>query len=86
VYVGNVYAVNVAPLKWPRLNKCLIKMKLAERFGEEYHRNRVDSGTKHTQATIVGVELGLLAVCPDVSSQLHIKITFLFERIVTSRM
>ena len=59
VYVVNVYAVNVAPLKWPRLNKCLIKMKLAERFGEEYPRNRVGGRTKHTQATIVGVELGL---------------------------
>jgi len=34
-------------------------MKLAERFGEEYPRNRVGGRTKHTQATIVGVELGL---------------------------
>jgi hypothetical protein len=59
LYVVNVYAVNVAPLKWPRLNKCLIKTKLAERFGEEYPRNRVGSRTKHTQAVIVGVELGL---------------------------
>jgi hypothetical protein len=59
VYVDNVDAVNVAPLKWPRLNKCLIKMKLAERFGEECPRNRVGSRTKHAQATIVGVELGL---------------------------
>jgi hypothetical protein len=59
VYVVNVHAVNVALLKWPRLNKCLIKMKLAKRFGEEYSRNRVGSRTKHTQATIVGVELGL---------------------------
>jgi len=59
VYVVNVYAVNVAPLKWPTLNKCLIKMKPAERFGDECPRNRVGGGTKHTQATIVGVELSL---------------------------
>jgi len=59
VYVVNAYAVNVAPLKWPRLNKCLIKMKLAERFGDDCPRNRVGGRTKHTQATIVGMELGL---------------------------
>jgi len=34
-------------------------MKLAERFGEEYPRNKVGSRTKDTQATIMGVELGL---------------------------
>lgn len=61
VYVANVHAVNIAPLKWPCLNKCLIKMKQAERFGEECLRNRVGSRTKHTQATIVGVELVLSA-------------------------
>ena len=60
VYIANVHAVNVAPLKWPSLNKCLIKMKLAERFGEENPRNRVGSRTKHTQATVVGLEHGLI--------------------------
>jgi hypothetical protein len=35
------------------------KMKMAERFGEEYPRNSVGSRTKDSQATIVGVELGL---------------------------
>jgi hypothetical protein len=34
-------------------------MKLAERLGEEYPRNEVGSRTKDTQATIMGVELGL---------------------------
>jgi hypothetical protein len=60
VYVVNVDAVNITPLNWPRLNKCLIKIKQAERFGEEYTRNGVDGRTKHTLATGVGVELGLL--------------------------
>jgi len=35
-------------------------MKLAERFGEENPRNRVGSRTKHTQATVVGLEHGLI--------------------------